>query len=58
MMYCFTSKKYFDISTMVKSTIKETNICNKIIMAEKKQIQPTIEIKIKEYHYSSEFFAT
>jgi hypothetical protein len=57
MKHCFTSKKCFNISTMVKSAIKENNNCNIIIMAGKKQIQPTVEIKIKEYHYSSEFFA-
>ena len=57
MKHCFTRKKCFKVETMVKSAIKETNNCNIIIRGGKKQIQPTVEIRIKEYYYSSEFFA-
>ena len=57
MKYCFTSKKVFKTNTMVKAAIKENNNCNIIIRAGVKQLQPTVEIKIKKYAYSSEFFS-
>ena len=57
MKHCFTSKKVFKTNTMVKAGMKETNNCNIIISAGKKKLQPTVEIKINEYTYSSHFFA-
>ena len=57
MKHCFTSKKIFKPNTMIKAAIKENKYCNIIISAAKKKIQPTVEIKINEYIYSSEFFA-
>jgi hypothetical protein len=57
MKHCFTSKKVFKTNTMVKAAMKENNYCNIIISAGKKRLQPTVEIKINEYLYSSHFFA-
>ena len=57
MKYCFTSKKTFKQNTMVKAAMKENNNCNIIISAGKKKLQPTVEIKINEFIYSSHFFA-
>ena len=57
MKHCFTSKKIFKPNTMIKAAIKENKYCNIIISAAKKKIQPTVEIKINEYIYSSDFFA-
>ena len=57
MKHCFTSKKVFKPSTMVKAALKENNNCNIIIRAGVRQLQPTVEIKIKKYNYSSEFFS-
>ena len=57
MKYCFTSKKTFKQNTMVKAAMKENNYCNIIISAGKKKLQPTVEIKINEFIYSSHFFA-
>ena len=57
MKHCFTSKKIFKPDTMVKAAMKENKNCNVVIRGGKKQVQPTVEIKIKDYVYSSEFFA-
>ena len=57
MKHCFTSKKMFKPNTMIKAAMKEYNNCNIIIRGGKKQIQPTVDIKINDYIYSSEFFA-
>ena len=57
MKHCFTSKNTFKPFTMIKAAMKENNNCNIVIRAGKKQIQPTINIKIKDYVYTSEFFA-
>ena len=57
MKYCFTSKKIFKPKIMIKAAIREINNCNIIIKTGKKQIQPTIQIKIKEYVHSTEFFS-
>ena len=55
MKHCFSEKEYYKSSTMIKSALKELNNCN-IIIKGKKTLKPTIEIKINEYIYSSEFF--
>ena len=57
MKHCFTSKKVFKPNTMVKAAMKERKNCNVIIRGGKKQVQPTVEIKIRDYVYSSDFFA-
>ena len=57
MKHCFTSKKYFKPKTMIKAAMKEINNCNIIIRGGKKQLQPTVEIKIQKYVYSSSFFS-
>ena len=57
MKYCFTSQKFFKPKTMIKAAMKEFNNCNIFIRGGKKQLQPTVEIRIKDYAYSSYFFA-
>ena len=57
MKHCFTSKKTFKSNTMIKAAMKENKSCNIVISTSKKKLQPTVEIKINEYIYSSEFFA-
>ena len=60
MKHCFTKKKYFNSSTMIKSALKELNNCNIIIQTDKlnnKALKPTVEIKIKDYKYSTDFFS-
>ena len=57
MKHCFTSKKVFKPDILVKAAMKENKNCNVVIRGGKKQVQPTVEIKIKDYVYSSEFFA-
>jgi len=57
MKYCFTSKKTFKQNTMVKVAMKESNNSNIAISAGKKKLQPTVEIKINEFIYSTYFFA-
>ena len=56
MKHCFSNKKYFKSNTMIKSALKETNNCN-IIIRSNKTLKPTVEIKIKDYLYSTEFFS-
>ena len=56
MKHCFTNKEYFKSSTMIKSALKELSNCN-IIIKGNKILKPTVEIKINEYIYSSEFFS-
>ena len=55
--YCFTSKKYFKSQVMINAAIKEKKSSNIIIKTIKKQLQPIIEIKIKDYVHSSELFS-
>ena len=57
MKHCFTSKKTFKQATMVSAAIKEKNNCNIIIRGGVKQLQPTAEIRIQDYSYSSDFFS-
>ena len=57
MKHCFTSKKMFKANIMVKAAMKENNSCDIIISTAKKRIQPTVEIKINEFIYSSNFFS-
>ena len=56
MKHCFTDKKIFKPSTMVKVAMKEKTNSNIIIKNGQKNIQPTINIKINEYFCSSFFF--
>ena len=56
MKHCFSNKKYFKSNTMIKSALKETNNCN-IIIRSNKTLKPTVEIKINDYLYSTEFFS-
>ena len=57
MKYCFTSQKFFKPKTMIKAAMKEFNNCNIVIRGGNKVLQPTVEIRIKDYAYSSYFFA-
>ena len=57
MKHCFTSKNTFKPFTMIKAALSENNNCNIVIRTGKKQIQPTINVKIKDYVYTSDFFA-
>ena len=57
MKHCFTDKKIFKPSTMVKVAMKEKTNSNIIIKNGQKNIQPTINIKINEYFCSSFFFS-
>ena len=57
MKHCFTNKKIFKPSTMIKVAMKENTNSNIIIINGQKSIQPTINIKINEYFYSSFFFS-
>jgi hypothetical protein len=57
MKHCFTSKKAFKSNVMVKAAMKENTNSNIIIKTEKKVLQPSINIKINEYFYSSPFFS-
>ena len=56
MKHCFTSKKVFKPNTMVKVAMKKNTDSNVIIKTGKSCLQPTINIKINEYFYSSYFF--
>ena len=47
----------FNPHTMVKAALKERNNCNIIIRGEKKKIQPTISVRIKDYTHTSDFFS-
>jgi len=57
MKHCFTDKKIFKPSTMVKVAMKEKTNSNIIIKNGQKNILPTINIKINEYFCSSFFFS-
>ena len=57
MKYCFTAKKIFKPKIMIKAAIKEPNNCNIIVKTTKKLLQPIIQVKVKEFIHSSEFFA-
>ena len=59
MKHCFDNKKYYNSNTMILSALRQKNNCNIIIKQDtiKKSLKPTIEIKIKDYIYSSEFFS-
>ena len=57
MKHCFTSKKTFKPLTMIKRGMIEKSICNIIITIGKRELHPTIQIKIKDYAYSSELFS-
>ena len=58
MKHCFTNKKAFKQKVMVEAALKEKNNCNIIIRTGVKELQPTVEIRIKDYSYSSDFFST
>ena len=57
MKHCFTKNKFFKPKIMIKAAMKEYKYCNIIIQGGKKQLKPTVEIKIKDYFHSSDFFA-
>jgi hypothetical protein len=57
MKHCFTSKKTFKPLTMIKRGMIEKSICNIIITIGKRELHPTIQIKIKDYAYSAELFS-
>ena len=57
MKYCFTSKKIFKSNTMIKAAMKENSNSNIIIKIDKKDLRPTINIKINDYFYSSFLFS-
>ena len=58
MKHCFCGKNYYKSSTMIKSGLKEKRNCNIIITLEKNiTLKQTIEIKIKDYIYSTQFFS-
>ena len=56
MKHCFSNKKCFTSNIMIKSALKEINNCN-IIIRSNKVLKPTVEIKINDYIYSTEFFS-
>ena len=55
--YCFTNKKMFKPHIMIRKGMLENSVCNMIISVGDRQIQPKIQIKIKEYNYMAEFFS-
>jgi len=57
MKHCFSSKKIFKPNVMVKAAMKENKNSNIIIKLEKKVLQPTINIIINDYFYSSPLFS-
>ena len=57
MKFCFNNKRIFKSSEMVNSAIKENNASNIVVRGGKKQLNPKILIKIKDYSYSCEFFS-
>ena len=57
MKHCFTGKKIYKPAMMIKAAMKETGSYNIIIKSSKKQLQPMIVVRIKEYFYSSEFLS-
>ena len=57
MKYCFTAKKIFKPKIMIKAAIKENNNCNIIVKTTKKLLQPIIQVKVKEFVHSTEFFS-
>lgn len=56
MKHCFSNKKYYNSTFMINSGLKEYNICN-IIIKTNMILKPTVEIKIKDYIYSTQFFS-
>jgi len=57
MKHCFSNRRIFKPKIMVKAAMKENTNSNIIIRTEKKNLQPTINIKINEYFYSSPLFS-
>ena len=57
MKHCFTAKKIYKPAMMIKAAMKETGSYNIIIKSSKRQLQPTIVVKIKEYFYSADFLS-
>ena len=57
MKHCFTNKKYYNSSTMIKHALKEPNYCNIIIKLNQKVLKPSVLVKIKEYIYNVDFFS-
>jgi hypothetical protein len=57
MKHCFTNKKYYNSSTMIKHALKEQNYCNIIIKLNQKVLKPSVLVKIKEYIYNVDFFS-
>ena len=57
MKYCFTNKRYYNSSLMIKQALKEPNYCNIIIKLNQKVLKPKVLVKIKEYIYNVEFFS-
>jgi hypothetical protein len=55
--HCFTNRKIFKSSIMVKAAMKEYTNSNIVIKTDKKTLQPTINIKINDYFYSSPLFS-
>ena len=56
MKHCFSKKKYYNSSFMIKSALNEFNNSNIIIQTKNLILKPTVEIKIKDYKYSTDFF--
>jgi len=57
MKFCFDNKRIIQSSEMVNSAMKVNNGNNIVIRGVKKQLNPKILIKIKDYSYSCEFFS-
>jgi len=54
---CFTAKKIIKHKEMINIAVNENKIDNIILKEGKKILQPTINIKIKDYFYSSYLFS-
>ena len=57
MKNCFSYKKYYNSSFMIKQALKESTYCNIIIKSNQKTLKPKVVVKIKEYIYNVEFFS-
>ncbi len=47
--YCFTDKKMFTAENMINLAMNEYNVCNMAVRTDKKNLQPIIVLKLKEY---------
>ena len=55
--YCFTDKKMFTAENMINLAMNEYNVCNMAVRTDKKNLQPIIVLKLKEYICSTKLYS-